>query len=585
MSRHQEEDPDLLEIIKWKKSSAVRPGWDEISQKQSSVKYWWARSDNLRICPDTNILQFYWTDTDGSEWWRTLLPEALHKPILWEWHDGVQGGHMGANKTWGRSKGSCFLWASMLADVRQHVRECMVCARNKPGGHGKNAPMVQFPAGAKHEMVGMDLVGSLPLTDAKNKYLLVIVDYWTRWAEAVPIPNKESATVARAFMDNWVFRFGSPLAILTDQGKEFDSRLFKECCQIMGSWKKRTTPFHARCLSAFVQENQKDWDVQIHAVMMAYGTAVQESIGVTPYSMMFGEECPVPLDWVFGTPRQVPQDKIQFVRDLKRQINSAFEIARRSMLTAIKREKRSYDRGARNVPFLIGQFVMCHDKTKKVGCSPALRPKWRGPYIVVSKLNDATVVIQDKAQARTKTVHVDRLKHCFPASMDGWRWAFNMLRKKHPTMQFEFPAGGTDMEGEANADQPDRPADDHDRHSETEGPAPLPVPDNMQGEVESSLDEGSGMSSILSPQADSDTDPEDVGPRVQHRCRRHTRAPPQPTAGSESESDLAVEGNRTSTGQGQRDRVLSETDSVEVQPMHHVTRDGHHLKPPERYGF
>jgi IS30 family transposase len=93
----------------------------------------------------------------------------------------------------------------------------------------------------------MDLVGPLSLTDSKNRYLLTVIDYWTRWCEACPIPNKESKTVANAFMTQWVTQHGTPMSILTDQKKEFVKELFHECCILMDTWKMQTTSFHPRC--------------------------------------------------------------------------------------------------------------------------------------------------------------------------------------------------------------------------------------------------------------------------------------------------------------------------------------------------
>ena len=596
---HQEQDPTLSLIIQWKQENEKRPPWDAISIKSPDVKYWWTRWDSLRLNPESQILQFFWFDRDGTERWRTLLPATLQKPIMREWHDGPQGGHLGTNKTWNRAKRSCFIWCSMRVDIRQHIRECLACAKNKPGGHGKNAPVQQFPAGGRHEMIGMDLVGPLPLTHDKNRYLLVIIDYWTRWAEAVPIPNKESATVAKAFMDTWVFRYGVPRAVLTDQGKEFDSYLFKDCCELMDSWKKRTTPFHARCnglterlnqtiermLSAFVQENQRDWDRQIHPVMMAYRTAVQESTGVTPYAMMFGEECPVPLDWVFGAPKQVPVDKIQFVRDLKRQINAAFDLARRSMLTAIKRQKRSYDRGIRNVRFQLGQFVMCHDKTKKVGRNPALRPKWRGPYIIVDKLNDANVVIQDSPRGRPKTCHVDRLKHCFPPAKQGWKWAYRLLMRKYPTVKFDFQDTGKSSDGETDAEAAPPMLGNTTPADSSAGQVDPPVhADSLEG-LSPSLAEDSGMTSILAPGPDLDTSASERRARPQRRRTRRERDSARARARTGLDTDSAQEACREPRESDPEGNMSAKSKTRTPPPARHVTRGGRHTKPPERYGI
>ena len=99
--------------------------------------------------------------------------------------------------------------------------------------------------------------------------------------------------------------------------------------------------------------------------MMAYRSAIQETTGITPYAMLYGEEMHVPLDWVFAKPKRVPDDKFTYVKELRKKINSAYEHARKCLLTAIRRQKRNYDRGVRNITFKPGDFVMCHDKTRK----------------------------------------------------------------------------------------------------------------------------------------------------------------------------------------------------------------------------
>jgi hypothetical protein len=390
----------------------------------------------------------------------------------------------------------------MRTSVREYVRECLVCAKNKPGGHGKQHKLVQFQVGAKFELIGMDLVGPLPLTDSKNRYLLTVTDYWTRWCEAYPIPNKESKTVANAFMTRWVTQHGTPLSILTDQGKEFVSELFHECCILMDTWKMRTTPFHPRCnglterlnqtvermLSAFVSENQRDWDTKIPFVMMAYRSAIQETTGITPYAMLYGEEMHVPLDWVFKKPKRVPDDKFTYVKELRKKINSAYEHARKCLLTAIKRQKRNYDKGVKNITFKPGDFVMCHDKTRKRGRNPALRPKWKGPYIILDKLNSATVIIRMSEETKQSVVHVDRLKHCFPPKRSKFRWAEKLIKDSHPDIEINFRD-----EGDASTEEEKQPCWEAFRDL------------SKMGELNSNMSEGSGFSSLQDTESGSES--------------------------------------------------------------------------------
>ena len=94
------------------------------------------------------------------------------------------------------------------------------------------------------ERVALDIVGLLPTSKRGNKYILVIKDYFTSWAEAFNLPNQEALTVARTVFNEWICRFGAPVAIHSDQGRNFESSMFAELCLLLGIHKTRTSPFH-----------------------------------------------------------------------------------------------------------------------------------------------------------------------------------------------------------------------------------------------------------------------------------------------------------------------------------------------------
>ena len=600
--QHQAEDPVFKHVLAWF-GKGGKPSWEEISTEKAVLKYWWARFSALRISPDTKVLEMSWISPSGIQRWRVLVPISLRKSLLREWHDSLQGGHLGSNKTWDRAKRSGFFWNSMRQNVREHIRECLTCARNKQRGTAKNHPVIQMKSGHKFELVGMDLVGPLPMTDRRNRYMLVITDYWTRWCEAIPIPNKESATVASAFMRVWVTRYGCPMTILSDQGKEFDSALFKDCCRLMGSWKVRTSPFHPRCnglterlnqtiermLAAFVADNQLDWDEKLPFVMMAYRSAVQESLGVTPHAMMFGDELPVPLDWVFGNPKSVPQDKVLYVKELRNRIESAYEIARKSMLSAILRQKRSYNKGIKNVQFKVGDFVMCHDKTKKLHRNPALAPKWRGPYIVLNMSSPANCTIQMGKSSRSLNVHVDRLKHCFPQRKSNFKWAVDILKKSHPDVEIHF-----------------REEDDQDSHERSDKPVGEFVNElDAHITVQEGSDEmiGSGMSSLEASSGNNTSDSDGVhcydndnaltkkksvkrlSKRERTRRAGGASVVPQRDSSSEPRSEGVADKKLL------KDNKLLMSPKVVLRklkcpvPTPRKTRGGRVVKPPQMWGF
>ncbi|PIK55613.1 hypothetical protein BSL78_07465 [Apostichopus japonicus] len=162
----------------------------------------------------------------------------------------------------------------------------------------------------------MDILGPLPVTDTGNRYILCVADYFTKWTEAYAIPNQEAVTVARVFVEQFVLRFGVPLQLHTDQGRNFESNLFKELAQLLGIDKTRTTAFHPQSdgmverfnrtleamLSAVVSENQRDWDEWLPHVTMAYRSSVHETTGETPSVMMLGREMNLPVDLLVPPP-------------------------------------------------------------------------------------------------------------------------------------------------------------------------------------------------------------------------------------------------------------------------------------------
>ncbi|CAD6998701.1 unnamed protein product [Ceratitis capitata] len=94
--------------------------------------------------------------------------------------------------------------------------------------------MKQYNAGAPFERVAKDVAGPLPISKQGDKYVLVVMDCLSKWPEVYPIPNQEAKTVADAFTNNWVTRHGAPIELHSDQGRNFESAVFQEMCQILG---------------------------------------------------------------------------------------------------------------------------------------------------------------------------------------------------------------------------------------------------------------------------------------------------------------------------------------------------------------
>lgn len=106
------------------------------------------------------------------------------------------------------------------------------------------------------ERVALDIMGPLPLSDKGNRYLLVIEDYFTKWTEAVPLPDQEAITVANALIESVITKFGVPRELHSDQGSNFESNVFKEMCKLLGIQKTRTSPYRPQSDGMVERANQ-----------------------------------------------------------------------------------------------------------------------------------------------------------------------------------------------------------------------------------------------------------------------------------------------------------------------------------------
>ena len=118
----------------------------------------------------------------------------------------------------------------------------MGSTKSPPKHH--HAPLQMQVSTSPMQCVAMDILGPLPVTPHSNKYLLILGNYFTKWTEAFAIPDMETATVARVFVNEFVSRFGTPTHLHTDQSRSFELSLIRELCQLMGIVKTRTTPYH-----------------------------------------------------------------------------------------------------------------------------------------------------------------------------------------------------------------------------------------------------------------------------------------------------------------------------------------------------
>ena len=209
-------------------------------------------------------------------------------------------------------------------------------------------------------------MGPFPQSQAGNRYILVMVDFFTKWAEVAALPNQEARTVAQAIYNSWVTRFGSPDAIHSDQGTNFESRLCYELWGSMGTHKTRTTPLHPagngmtertnktllNLLRAFVDISRTDaWDTLLPRVLLSYRSTVHATTKMTPALMMYGRELRLPFDIHYPNPNVPVTSPSTFVAELIDANRESERLARENLQQAQERQAHYHNLRAHGAPF------------------------------------------------------------------------------------------------------------------------------------------------------------------------------------------------------------------------------------------
>ena len=228
-------------------------------------------------------------------------------------------------------------------------------------------------------------------------------------------------------MDVWLPRYGFPLFLHSDQGKEFDNVMIHRLSELLGTVKTKTTPYHPRSdglverfnrtllamLAMFVSQEHDNWDDLLPFMMLAYNTTVHTSTGYTPYRLVFGDECNLPGNLVHRELRADPPpgDPGTYASWVQQALYESYDEVRAQQQRATHRQKRNYDSKAVARAFPIGCWTLRYypPARKNKLCSP-----WIGPYKVVRAPMEWVVGIQLDADARIIYVYMDDLKRCAP---------------------------------------------------------------------------------------------------------------------------------------------------------------------------
>ena len=418
-------EDDTIGLVLRAKESGNQLSKDDVAGRCHETRWLVQLWDQL-VVSEGILRRVYWDDKHKTSFKQLVVPKTLRSDILKELHAGPGGGHLGVEKTLSKLK-LRFYWPGHYKDTQDWCRACSNCATRKTGAPQNRAPLGSIPTGNPGQFVAVDIVGPFPEDSSGNKYILVVVDHFTKWGEAFPIPNQEALTVARVLCQEWFFRYSPPEGLHSDQGRQFESQLMHEICRILQIKKSCTSPYHPQCdggaerfnrtllnmLAIAAKNNTLCWASFIQPLCLAYNASVHATTGFSPFYLMFGREARLPVDLTFGSTSQETLSPNDYVHKLQKSLDYAYGLVRDTLGDVQMRQKTLYDKKVHGEPYVVGDRVWLYSSVVPKNSHRKLHHPWTGPYTISEKLSDVNYRIQLTSNPqKTSIVHFDRLKHC-----------------------------------------------------------------------------------------------------------------------------------------------------------------------------
>ena len=400
--------------------------------------------DKLTI--KNNVLYRLSQGDDEKMIWQLVIPKSHRAEAMQGVHDDLYHVHYDSALSQARLR---FFWPFMARDLHNKITKCMRCIHR--GARQQKASMLSIETTYPLELLSIDY---LTIEEKGKKInLLVCQDHFTKFSQSIITKDQTAKSVAKALWNEFFLLYGFPSKIISDQGRDFESKLVKELCQLAGIQKCRTTPYHPsgncverwnRTLISMIRslENDKktEWRKHLKAIVHAYNSRIHESTGFSPYFLFFGRHPKLPVDLAFGinvneksvTPRQ-------YIQNLKDSLKSAYDKAKTGMDKSASKNKRRYDLSAHAADLEVGDRCL----VRKMG------------PLIKSKVDDRWEENVYKVIAR---------KENFPVYTVQLETGDGPCRTLHRNLLLPLGMIGADPEPPLN---PDRPKHD---------PRPKPVP-------------------------------------------------------------------------------------------------------------
>ncbi|XP_072172595.1 uncharacterized protein [Diadema setosum] len=348
------------------------------------------------------------SDEDFRDIHQVVVPKMYRKEIISLAHEAPLAGHLGINKTQEKVL-RYFFWPGLRHDVAEFCRSCHVCqVVGKPNQKIPPAPLRPIPAFEEpFSRVIVDCVGPLPRTKSGNQYLLTMMCASTRFPEAIPLRTITAKNVCKALVKFFTM-VGLPKCVQSDQGSNFTSKIFQQVMSELGVECRNSSAYHPQSQGAlerfhqtlknmmrvYCSEHEKEWDEGIPLLLFAVRESVQESLGFSPFELVFGHSVRGPLKILQEKILVEPESNLlDYVCQFKDRLSCTRELAAGHLKAAQSNMKRLFDRKVKERHFEPGSKVLVllplqGDALKARYAGPLLNSKTKSDSYPLPRIDD-----------------------------------------------------------------------------------------------------------------------------------------------------------------------------------------------------
>nr|XP_009412969.1 PREDICTED: uncharacterized protein LOC103994370 [Musa acuminata subsp. malaccensis] len=338
---------------------------------------------------------------------RCLEPDEA-RTVLAETHEGACGEHIGGRTLAHKILRQGYYWPTMCQDAKAYVQWCGSCQQHSRAPRQPSVPLCPIDCAWPFAQWGLDILGPFPPALGQRKYIIVGVDYFTKWVEAEPLATITEHQVEKFVWKNLVTRFGLPKTIITDNGPQFTGTRFREFCAGHSIQLRFSSVAHPQMnglaevtnrsilddLKRRVSAARSTWTDELPSVLWSLRTTPKTATGESPYSLTFGTEAVLPPEAAVATLRTWSYEEEASNQGLRANLNMLEERRADAHLKALSHQRaiaRIYNRKVRPRPIKLGDLVLrraeVSDPTRTKG---KLAPKWEGPYRVTDVVRPGT---------------------------------------------------------------------------------------------------------------------------------------------------------------------------------------------------